>query len=88
MTTLLVIGCVWFAVAFLFVLCLGLAARRTPIMETADCPVDGEAIAAVELVSRLTALEEAASAPDSEPAQINSAPAYLPSTMQSAARTV
>ncbi len=88
MTTLLVIGCVWFAVAFLFVLCLGLAARRTPIMETADCPADGEAIAAVELVSRLAALQESVSAQETKPAQNETETAYVPSTMQTTAKAV
>ena len=86
MTTLLVIGCVWFAVAFLFVMCLGLAARRTPIMETADCQQDGEVMAAVELVSRLTALQEAASAQEVNPSQTETDPAYTSSVMHNTAK--
>lgn len=88
MTTLLVIGSVWFAVAFVFVMCLGLAARRAPIMETADCPADGEAMAAVELVSRLTALQEAATAQEAKSVSTETNPTYASVSLQSTAKAV
>ena len=87
MTTLLVICSVWFAVAFLFVLCLGLAAQRRPILDTADSAQDGDALATVELVSRLTSLQEAASSAESKPSQIETDPAYVPYPMQSTAKS-